>query len=169
VNQKLAFEEAESARRALDLLQELVWAIGARQPDELVSGIKYLKRMAKQQSLSSTKSSRDTKKNVKALVGVMPLLLADGELFPSNEDISKFAVEALGIEIARWEKRSRYEMIGMLVMETIKLGESDLKGVTRFVSSLGANGKVLDSVKRRSRETGFTWNETIRSLSTSVE
>lgn len=168
MNQKQLAEEAEAARKALDLLQELVWAIGSRQPDDLVSGVKYLKRMARQQSLPA-KAARDSKKNVKSLVGAMPLLLADADLFPSNEDIAKFAVEALGIEIARWDKRSRYEMIGMLVMETIKLGEAELRGVTRLVSSLGASGKVLDSVKKRAREVGFSWNETIRSLSSSVE
>ena len=170
MNQKQLLEESEAAQKALDLLQELVWAIRSRPAEELIVGVKHLRRMTKNQFLvAPLRSGRDAKKNVKALVGAMPLLLADVELFPSNEDIAKFAVEALSIEIPRWEKRSRYEMIGMLVMETINLGDTELKGVTRLVSSLGGGGKVLDSLKKESRQIGFSWNEAIRSLSTRVD
>lgn len=162
--------DVEAAQKTLDLVQELVWAIRSRPPDELAAGVKHLKKVARDQSLLvSAKSTRDARRNAKALVGAMPLLLSDMDLFPSNEDIAKFALEALMIEIPRWEKRSRYEMIGMLVMETIKLGDSELRAVARFVSSLGGGGRALDSFKKKSRQTGFSWNEAIRSLSTNVE
>lgn len=162
--------DTEAAQKALDLLQEIVWAIRSRPADELIAGVKHLRKVARDQTiLPSAKSSRDMRRNAKALVGAMPLLLSDTDLFPSNEDIAKFATEALAIEIPRWGKRSRYEMIGMLVMETIELGDSELRAVARFVSSLGGGGKALDSFKKKSRQTGFSWNEAIRSLSSSVD
>lgn len=170
MSQKQEIADAEAAQKALDLLQELVWAVRSRPTEELVNGVKHLRKMARSQSLlPAAKSSRDARRNVKALVGAMPLLLGDTDIFPSNEDIAKFAHEALSIEIPRWEKRSRYEMIGMLVMETINLGDAELRGVARLVSTLGGGGKALASFKKKSQQVGFSWNEAIRTLATSVD
>lgn len=94
----------------------------------------------------------------------MPLILADAELFPSNEHIAKFALEALDIPITRWEKRSRYEMIGMLVMLTINLPEDQLKGLSTFLDGITTGGSKLARIKKQVNQVGFSWNEAIRSL-----
>jgi hypothetical protein len=168
---KSNLSDIEAAQKALDLLQEVVWAIRSRDPEQIAGGLKHLQRtMRSTDRLGSEAPIRsDHRKNKKALVGSMPLLLADIELFPANEDIVKFAFEALKISVPRWEKRSRYELIGMIIMETITLSEVDLKGVARFVKDLDGGGKRLDVLKSRSRQTGFSWNETIRKLGSTSE
>ena len=166
--------EADVALKTLDLIQELVWAIRSRESNELLNGVSYLKHLAQNEKIerrrSDKKSSlRERQRDLKALVGSMSLVLADAELFPANEDIAKFANEALQISIARWEKRSRYEMIGMLIMESISASPARLREVGELLSKISDESDSMAQIKKRSRQTGFSWNEAIRSLSTSVE
>jgi hypothetical protein len=171
---KTSQSEADVALRTLDLLQELVWAIRSRESSELVNGVSYLRHLALNEKMERRKADkkptlRDRRRDLKALVGSMSLVLADTELFPANEDIAKFAMEALQISIARWEKRSRYEMIGMLVMESISASPARLREVGNLLNKISDESDSMDQIKQRSRQTGFSWNEAIRSLSTSVE
>ena len=171
---KTAPTEADVALKTLDLMQELVWAIRSREPNELLSGVSHLRHLAQNEKIERRKAerklmNRDRQRDLKALVGSMSLVLADTELFPANEDIAKFATEALQISIARWEKRSRYEMIGMLIMESINASPARLRDVGDLLNKISDESESMAQIKKRSRQTGFSWNEAIRSLSTSVE
>ena len=173
---KTTQSETEVALKTLDLLQELVWAIRSRETSEMSSGVTYLRNLAlhdkseKRKSDKSFKSSLlDRRRDLKTLVGSMSLVLADSELFPSNEDIAKFAKEALQIPISRWEKRSRYEMIGMLVMESINASPARLREVGILLSKISEESESMEEIKKSARQTGFSWNEAIRTLSTAVE
>ncbi|MGA7437851.1 MAG: hypothetical protein WBW32_06940 [Luteibacter sp.] len=157
-----------AAQKTVDLLQELVWAIQSRPADEVKTGLRFLEDSVR--TANAAHSNRFAKKargreHLTSLIGSMPLILADLELFPSNESIAKFAAEALGIHIARWEKRSRYEMIGMLVMETSLLSETRVRELANFLAEVNVGGKRLASIKRAVSDVGFSWNEAIRSLS----
>ncbi|WP_329743044.1 hypothetical protein [Dyella sp. A6] len=173
---KTTRSETEVALKTLDLLQELVWAIRSREANELSSGVSYLRNLTLQEKMERRKSEKgskaslvDRRRDLKALVGSMSLVLADAELFPSNEDIAKFAEEALRIPISRWEKRSRYEMIGMLVMESMSASPARLREVAGLLNKISEESDSMDEIKRSARQTGFSWNEAIRKLSTSVE
>lgn len=169
MREKTSRNDAISAKKTLDLLQEMLWAIQSRPTSDIKAGLKYL-----EDSLSTESTSRNSKKtkdreHLLSLVGSMPLILADLELFPSNEHIAKFSSEALGIQISRWEKRSRYEMIGMLVMETINLSESRIRDLSLFLADISIGGKRLASIKKQAHGIGFSWNEAIRSLSSKAD
>ncbi|WP_224329012.1 MULTISPECIES: hypothetical protein [Stenotrophomonas] len=171
---KAGGSESDVALKALDLLQELIWSIGSRDSRELMTGVSHLRGLAKSEKMEQRKAeakstSKDRRKDLKALVGSLSLVLADTELFPSNEDIAKFAEEALHISINRWDKRSRYEMIGMLVTESINASPKLLTQVGRLLAKISDESDSMEKIKKSSRETGFSWNEAIRSLSTSVE
>ncbi len=171
---KTAPTEADVALKTLDLIQELVWAIRSRESNELLNGVSYLRHLAHNEKIERRRAdkksgSRDRQRDLKALVGSMSLVLADSELFPANEDIAKFATEALRISIARWEKRSRYEMIGMLIMESINASPARLREVGDLLNKISDESDSMAQIKKQSRQTGFSWNEAIRSLSTSVE
>lgn len=166
--------EADVALKTLDLIQELVWAIRSRESNELLNGVSYLRQLAHNEKMERRRAdkkpgARDRQRDLKALVGSMSLVLADSELFPANEDIAKFATEALRISIARWEKRSRYEMIGMLIMESINASPARLRAVGDLLNKISDESDSMAQIKRQSRQTGFSWNEAIRSLSSSVE
>ncbi len=166
--------EADTALKTLDLLQELIWAIRSRESTELSEGVSYLRNLAYHEKTARRKPDRkplprDKQNDLKALVGSMSLVLADTELFPANEDIAKFALEALQIKIARWEKRSRYEMIGMLIMESINASPERLRDVGNLLNKISDESDSMEKIKQSSKQTGFSWNEAIRSLWTSVE
>lgn len=171
---KVGGSESDVALKSLDLLQELIWSIGSRDPRELMTGVSHLRGLAMSEKMGQRKAetkstSKDRRKDLKALVGSLSLVLADTELFPSNEDIAKFAEEALHISINRWDKRSRYEMIGMLVTESINASPKLLTQVGRLLAKISDESDSMEKIKKSARETGFSWNEAIRSLSTSVE
>lgn len=171
---KTAQSEADLGLKTLDLIQELVWAIRSRESNELLNGVSYLRQLAQSEKVArrnALKSPmlRDKRRDLKNLVGSMSIVLADIELFPANENIAKFALEALQIPITRWEKRSRYEMIGMLIMESINASPARLKEVGNLLSKISDESESMAQIKKRARQTGFSWNEAIRSLSTSVE
>lgn len=175
-SKKTPQSETEIALKTLDLVQELVWAIRSRETSELSHGVSYLRNLAlhnkpeKRKPEKGSKSSLlDRRRDLKAIVGSMSLVLADAELFPSNEDIAKFAKEALRIPISRWEKRSRYEMIGMLVMESINASPARLREVAGLLNKISEESDSMEQIKKSARQTGFSWNEAIRTLSTTVE
>jgi len=164
MNTKDRSTDLAAAKRTIDLLQEIVWSIQSRSGSDLQSGIDYLQSSVSSASANKVSKKSKERQHLLSLVGSMPLILADVELFPSNEHIAKFALEALGIPIARWEKRSRYEMIGMLVMLTINLSEDQLKGLSTFLGGMTTGGNKLARIKKQVNEVGFSWNEAIRSL-----
>ncbi|WP_454253675.1 hypothetical protein [Pseudomonas sp. Marseille-Q7302] len=166
--------EADIALRTLDLLQELIWAIRSRESTDLSEGVSYLRNLAYSEKATRRKVEkktirRDRRSDLKALVGSMSLVLADIELFPANEDIAKFAFEAFQISISRWEKRSRYEMIGLLIMGSINASPERLRDVGDLLSKISDESDSMEIIKKSSREIGFSWNEAIRSLRTAIE
>lgn len=166
--------EADTALKTLDLLQELIWAIRSRDSTELSEGVSYLRNLASSEKIMRRKAERkpmlrDRQSDLKALVGSMSLVLADTELFPANEDIAKFASEALQIPISRWDKRSRYEMIGMLIMESINASPERLRDVGGLLNRISNESESMEIIKKNSRQVGFSWNEAIRSLRTIIE
>ena len=158
-----------AAKKTLDLLQEILWAIQSRPSEDVKAGLKFLEDSVSMASVSKTTRKAKEREHLQSLVGSMPLILADLELFPSNEHIAKFAREALGIQISRWEKRSRYEMIGMLVMETIGLSETRVKDLSVFLLDMSIGGKRLAIIKKQAHSVGFSWNEAIRALSSKAD
>jgi len=65
---------------------------------------------------SGDKASKNS--NIKKeLIGSLPSILIDKKKFPTNESIVKLAEKSLGINILNWKKRSRNEIIGVLISE----------------------------------------------------
>ena len=173
-NKKSPLSEAEMAQKTLELIQELVWAIRSREPNELLKSVSYLQQIVDSKKTEIRRIEKkpllhEKRQYLKKLVGSMSLVLADVELFPTNEDIAKFAREALQISITRWEKRSRYELIGMLVMQSINASHERLQEVGNLLDRISEESDSMTTIKQNVRQTGFSWNEAIRSLKTSVE
>lgn len=103
------------------------------------------------------------------LTGALPSLFMDSSLFPTNDDIAMFATSVLKLEIPRYHKKSKYEIIGHIVCEANSL---DDKGLEKLVKALGVllgdeHRKVLLSQKQRT--TNFNWNHIIQSLTSETD
>ncbi|MEH6740923.1 MAG: hypothetical protein V7695_20610 [Sulfitobacter sp.] len=98
------------------------------------------------------------------LVGVLPDFLMDNTLFPNIEGIVEFSAAALGLSIGRWQKKSRYEIIGQIVCHT---NDASLERVNRLSDLIEEMLDNKTSVRKsivRNREIGHSWSEVISSL-----
>lgn len=66
------------------------------------------------------------------LIGILPSVLIDKNKFPTNESIVKLAEKSLGLKISNWRKKSRNEIIGILVA---KIAEKDVSELDIFIEA----------------------------------
>ena len=100
--------------------------------------------------------------NTYELIGTLPSLLKDTDIFPSNVQLVQFAQEVLGLEIPRWEKRSRNELIGLIICEVEEANRERLDVLTEWSKNILNNKAKIK--KMQSNRSNFSWNETIREL-----
>jgi hypothetical protein len=88
----------------------------------------------------------------------------DEELFAGNEDIVEFAKHALNIEIPRWHKKSKYELIGHVVCNANLLNDTRLQKLSQAIEKIqDARGRERDLIQIQ-RKSGLSWNEVIQNM-----
>lgn len=102
------------------------------------------------------------------LVGYLPRILLDKELFVKNKDIDDFA-RSLGIEINRPEKRSREEMIGIIVCDVHEKNLSELEKAYNVINSMSSNPVILNKIKESkilssAQNEAYNWNNVIKDI-----
>jgi hypothetical protein len=98
------------------------------------------------------------------LVGVLPSFLMDGDLFPTNEDIVEFSQVVLGISLTRWQKKSRYEIVGQIVCHTDQASPERLSRVAAALDeALDERGTARTKITKE-RKSGRSWNEVIQAM-----
>lgn len=117
-------------------------------------------------SFESSMSSQDEMKGF--LAGYLPKVLLDKELFLKNKDIDDFA-KSLGITINRPEKRSREEMIGIIVCEVHENQSIEINSAYNIVNSMSNDPVVLSKIKERkvrsaSNNEAYDWNDVIKEM-----
>lgn len=101
------------------------------------------------------------------LIGVLPSLLKDNDIFQNNSQLVQFAQEVLAMNIPRWEKRSRNEIIGLIICEVEDVNKERLKLLTQWTLDIISNKKQVKDMQYKAKKAGslFSWNETIQRLS----
>lgn len=116
----------------------------------------------KQESLESSHSLQT---DARSLVGVLPEIFQDTELFPKKGDILSFADEVLGLCLKSTSKRSRIEYIGSIVCQVSKMKRAQYKKLVEALEKMLGSESYMAEIKRRKRvEPNFSWNETISKL-----
>ena len=110
------------------------------------------------------KTYQSSDPNKRFLIGTLPRLLLDRDLFPANEDIVDFAAVALRLEMTRSEKRARHEIIGKIVCETDTLDEKQLTDLVKALEKLVGNKERLSVMIEKKKSGTFSWNETLQEL-----
>lgn len=103
-------------------------------------------------------------KNIHFLVGALPGIFSDERYFPVNEDIAEFARDALELNIVRWEKRSRYELIGLIVCETGRLSDHRLTRLVDALSRITSEDPGAQAIVRARKDHNLSWNDIIQQL-----
>ncbi|WP_306331974.1 hypothetical protein [Vibrio injensis] len=158
-------------RHAIDFVEELSWLLESKNKLKLSEIPDILRKASdEKKSLSMLNNGNGTDKyispnpNIHYLIGVLPRLFKDSKIFPKNEDIVEFANEVLEIEVSRSDKRSRYELIGLIVCECNDLDDSKLDLLVSALSNITGSSDKINLMVTEKKNIGFSWNETIRKL-----
>jgi len=100
------------------------------------------------------------------LVGVLPRLFNDSYLFPTNEDIAQFALSVMDLNISRYHKISKYEIIGHIVCETDSLNDDKLSKLVKALSKLAEGDERTKNLIKKRKEENFGWNAIIQEIAT---
>lgn len=146
--------------QALNFIEELNWLVESKSSNSIKELLNLLQKIVNSQDIISEQSVS----NISALVGCLPNLFLDLDLFKTNADIAEFADAVLKIKISRFEKKSRFEIIGIVVCEVPKLKESELTSLVIALNELTNNSDELKRVKQNKIGNNFSWNETIQYL-----
>lgn len=151
--------------KATRFLEELSWLFQSYQDIDVKSISKALADAATQRTVRQGFSSFvSPNPNIHFLVGILPLVLRDESIFATNGAISEFAMSALGMSMVRWEKKSRFELIGEIVCNTIDLDDSELSKLVEALSVLANGDAVARKIVQDAQSSRRGWNEIIQTL-----
>lgn len=153
-------------RDAINFIEELSWLIESKKKVNLKEITSILNSVANSdisERVSKKYLSENTNKNI--LVGLLPNLFQDKELFNTNNDLVDFSITILNVTITRSEKRSRYEIIGLIVTEINSLNDRELLSVVEALSILTKNKNKLFQLKKEKKQADFSWNTAIQKIS----
>lgn len=150
------------AKALARFMQELSWLLTSYSHLDF-KALEGLAKAATAEPVKRTPARRSAKTDVKTLVGILPGLFVDEALFPTNEDISEFALSALSISIPRWQKKSRYELIGHIVCTANTLQGAKLSSLVAALSKEAGDGAAKTKIEDQ-RQRGLSWNEVIQNL-----
>lgn len=152
-------------KKAIDFFEELVWFLDSKRNLKLKEVPMTLRSLLDNSDSDIVSSKYKSKNpNIHFLIGVLPRLFKDEGLFPNNNSIAQFAEEILHIKVSRADKRSRYELIGLIVCETDNLSDGQLNDLVTALSKITGDDENLKKLKENKNGDNFSWNETIKKL-----
>lgn len=152
--------------QAVNFIEELAWLLDRKKNISLQEIANMLREESSiYENIINISYSTTLKSNNKDyLVGILPSLFMDEELFKSIDDLLDFAESVLHLSISRASKRSRIEYIGWIVCETTKLNNSQLSELVRNLGIIMASDVKLKQIKEAKKQPNFSWNETIAKI-----
>lgn len=152
--------------QAINFIEELSWLLDNKKNLPLKDSVVLLKELLEkdsdnQSSLFTNKSSRSDKR---VLVGILPELLQDEELFKSVSEMLDFAESVLELKVSRASKRSRNEYIGWIVCELSNLSDSQMISFVDSLEKIVGNELKIKQIKEAKKQPNFSWNDTITKL-----
>jgi len=153
--------------QAINFVEELSWLLDSKKIISLKDTVNILKEIIENDStehfnLFNIKSKRSNKH---VLVGVLPELFQDEELFKSRTEMLDFAESVLSIKISRASKRSRIEYIGLIICEVTKLNDGQMNILVEALENIVGNDTKIKQMREAKKQPNFSWNETILKLS----
>lgn len=110
------------------------------------------------------KNNFSSNKSRHYLVGILPKLLQDDQLFKSNSEMLDFAEEVLNLNPSRASKRSRIEYIGWIVCEVSNSNDKQLSNIYNYLEGLIVDENKIKKIKAAKKLPNFSWNDAIRDI-----
>lgn len=164
---------SKDLKTLLNFLEEFSWVankyknIDAKKVLELVNQAEA----SKIDDVNFTKDKnyrKDNFRDKRFLIGALPELLMDKELFQKNRDLSDFAL-LMGIEVKFPEKRSRDEIIGTIICSLQEeVNNLKISDIGDFIYKLTSDEKIITNIKieKKYYHDSYDWNRVIRNLYT---
>lgn len=151
---------------AINFLEELNWLFESKKVSEF-KDIPNILRNLVDYRINSTINQKyiSPSPNKNFLIGVLPALFQDEELFKTREELIDFAVNVLKIKMKKSSNRSRFEYIGLIVCEVTKLNDANLSKLVEALSRITGSNEKIKLIKEAKKLSNFSWNETIQKLS----
>lgn len=153
----------KKVKQAINLIEELSWLLEKNNNVKLREIPEILREVINQGESMPLKYKSDNP-NKNYLIGVLPNLFQDQDLFKTNSDLIEFATIILKVVISRPEKRSRYELIGLIVCEVRNLNDFDLDVLVEALAEITTNEDKLKKFKENKKKSNFSWNDAIYEL-----
>lgn len=151
----------KNLQNSLNFLEDLCWLLDSKKNMDFSEIIKILQ--------SQKEVKQCAKKNElgkEELIGILPKILVDTSLFKTNKALADFSREVLNIDILNWEKRSRNEMIGVIICKTLESKEVE-DGISAYLLSTILDNKEKIRELRNENEkqhNPFSWNDAIQKI-----
>lgn len=83
-----------------------------------------------------------------------------------DAQLVQFAEEVLALNITRWEKKSRNEIIGLIICEVEDVNKERLDTLSDWAANILNNKTKVKAMQLKAKNSGnmFSWNETIQKL-----
>lgn len=149
--------------KSINFLEDLCWLLDSGKNNNYGELIKIISDMKK--SHENTISNQ-LGQEPDELVGVLPRLLTDKALFDTNNALATFSAEVLGIEILNWHKRSRNEMIGVIICK-VQESEEIRNGISSYVlTNILKNKEQIKKIQKETKDSHnqFLWNDAIHKI-----
>ncbi len=160
--------ENQELSKTKRFLEELSWVLSSHSNLDFKALPRLIKSVLEQNAVKpqAVGGYVSSNPNKHFLVGVLPRLFIDETLFPSNDDIAEFARSVMHVEIPRFHKKSRYELIGHIVCQTNTLDDEKLRNLAKSLDVLASRADAVKTVAIKRRQGQFGWNEILQSLVT---
>lgn len=152
------------SQQFINFFEDLSWLLDSNKDLNFKNASKFLNQYRNAVVHGEIASGKSN--NAYNLIGVLPSLLRDTEIFQSNSQLVQFAEEVLALNIPRWEKRSRNELIGLIICEVEDVNKERLDVLTQWASNILRNKTQVKDMQSKAKTSGnlFSWNETIQML-----
>lgn len=160
-------DKKQDLNQAINFLEEFIWLIDSKKEKGLeLKKVPQLLRNLLDYNLCNLDLNHNLpKSNDSYLVGVLPSLFLDKELFKDRAEILKFAEEVLKIKLSIAKNRSQTEYIGEIVCKVTKLNEFELSSLVNALSKIIGDKNKMEMMRKAKQQVNFSWNETIQKLS----
>lgn len=156
-------KDKNNVMQVANFIEELAWLLNSKKKIDLENAAQLLRTQI--ESSQSPISNEKYNNNRNHLVGILPFLFQDKEIFKVNKDIVDFAENLFEIKITRADRRSQYELIGLVVTEITKVDEDKLFSIMQALSYLTDNDDKLKKFRKQRQDIDFSWNDAISKLS----
>ncbi|MDD3939857.1 MAG: hypothetical protein PHF49_04415 [Patescibacteria group bacterium] len=152
--------------QAINFIEELSWLLDNKKNLSLKDSVILLKELIDNENFNQLGLFSDNirRSNKRVLVGILPELFQDEELFKSTSEMLDFAESVLKLKVSRASKRSRNEYIGWIVCELSNLNDNQMISFVDSLEVIAGNEFKLKQIKEAKKQPNFSWNETISKL-----